>query len=168
MRSKEPKVEAPERAQPAEEVYRILILDDDEKVERFKAVCKAAGHSVVPAHTGEEALAFLEETNHADVMLCAAHLENESVFEFLSKVREDEHHEDVPILMVELEPGPLAVKISRSTEQAGRVLGADAFITMPEFDSAQLLGEIEKLLPTLPHRMQDPDASDAPAGRDEA
>lgn len=159
---KEPDIESPNAEESTADTYRILILDSPEKVEKFKSACKEAGHSVVPAHTGEEALAFLKGTDHADVIVCAAHMEDESVFEFLHGVRQDEQHENVSILMVDLEPGPMAVKVRDSTERTGRALGADAFITMPEFDAPKLIAEIEDLLPTLPNRMQDPAVQSEP------
>ena len=49
-----------------------------------------------------------------------------------------------------LEPGPLGAKINISTEKAGRLLGADVFINMPVFNPAQLIAEIQKLLPAVP------------------
>lgn len=162
----EPNIEPPNTAQLPQDTYRILILDSTENVEKFKNACKNAGHSVVPAHTGEEALAFLDGTDHADVIVCAAHMESESIFEFLHRVKGDERYEGVATLIVELEPGPMAVKLSKSTERAGKAIGADAFITMPEFNATELIAKLEQLLPSLPSREQDPTASNEPAKSD--
>jgi len=37
-----------------------------------------------------------------------------------------------------------------SVEVAGRQLGADMFVSMPEFNAKQLVAEIKKLLPVVP------------------
>ncbi len=37
-----------------------------------------------------------------------------------------------------------------TVEIAGKALGADAFVRMPEFDEKKLVAEIDKLLPAIP------------------
>ena len=150
----EPDIESPDREQRDEESYRILILDNPENVRRMKDACKKAGHEAVPVHTIEEAFDFLHGTDKADVIVCAAHMEHESMMEFVSQVRADEKHEDAAVIMLALEPGEAATRISTSTERAGKVLGADAYITMPRFDAAKLIDEIETHLSDIPHREQ--------------
>ncbi len=147
----EPNIESANSERPERVVYRILILDSEENVTKLKNACKDAGHSVVPAHTTEEAIAFLDGTNHADVIVCAAHMEDESMFEFIRLVRDDERHEDTRVLMLALEPGPMATSVSSSTERTGKALGADVYITMPVFDGAELIDQIERLLPAIPN-----------------
>jgi CheY-like chemotaxis protein len=80
--SEMPTVETASPPLASKDTFRILIMDTVEHVNLLKKVCKAAGHSVVPAHTIEEALAFLNNTNHVDVIICAAYLEDESMFDF--------------------------------------------------------------------------------------
>jgi CheY-like chemotaxis protein len=145
-----PKVEnaCPER--PAKDTFRILIMDTVEHVNQLKQACKAAGHSVVPAHTIKEAFAFLDTTNHADVIICAAYLEDEPMFEFLKRLRSNPIHKDSMFAILALAPGISGTKTNSSTEQAGRLLGADAFINMPVFNPVQLIEEIRKLLPAVP------------------
>ncbi len=74
---KEPKVEypAPEDARPPTQTWRILFLDRAKNVEKLKDACKHAGYAVVGATTIEEAWAFLQGEDRADVIVCAAHLE---------------------------------------------------------------------------------------------
>ena len=82
---KEPQVEypAPKDAKPPMKTWRILFLDSAENVKKLKDACKHAGYEVVGALTIEEAWAFLDGKDHADVIVCAAHLEEESMFGFL-------------------------------------------------------------------------------------
>jgi len=148
----EPKVEkaAPEAKLPIKDTFRILIMDSPEHTDVLKQACKDVGHDVVAAQTIQEAFAFLDGKNHADVIVCAAYLEDESMFEFLRRLRKDPIHKDSMFMTLALAPGPVGVKINASTEKAGRALGADAFISMPVFDAVQLIAEIKKLLPTIP------------------
>lgn len=135
---------------PAKDTFRILIMDTLEHTDQLKGACKDAGHSVVAAQTIKEAFAFLDGKDHADVIVCAAYLEDESMFEFLQRLRKDPIHAKSMFMILALEPGPTATKLNYSTEVAGRSLGADAFVSMPEFDAAQLIAEIKILLPLVP------------------
>jgi CheY-like chemotaxis protein len=148
--SEEPKVEPATPELAAKDTFRILIMDTPEHVDQLKVACKDAGHSVVSAHTIQEAFRFLDGKNHADVIICAAHLEDESVFEFLKRLRNNPVHKASMFMMLSLAPGPVGVQLNDSTKNAGRVLGADAFVSMPVFDAPQLIAEIKKLLPLVP------------------
>jgi CheY-like chemotaxis protein len=143
-------VEAATPILAAKDTFRILILDNIEHVNQLKEVCKNAGHSVVPAHTVREAMQFLDTTNHADVIICAAYLEDENIFEFLKRLRANPVHKKSMFMILALAPGPIGVKLNAQVEIAGRQLGADAFISMPVFDAEQLIAEIKKLLPKVP------------------
>jgi CheY-like chemotaxis protein len=150
--TEEPKVEpaTPEAKLPPKDTFRILIMDTVEHTDQLKAACKDAGHSVVATQTIKEAFAFLDDKDHADVIVCAAYLEDESMFEFLRRLRTNPIHKDTMFMTLALAPGPIGVKANTSTEKAGRVLGADAFINMPVFNARQLITEIKKLLPAVP------------------
>jgi CheY-like chemotaxis protein len=148
----EPKVEpaTPASKLPAEDTFRILLMDTEEHTDQLKAVCKNAGYDVVAAQTIKEAFAFLDDKDHADVIVCAAYLEDESLFEFLKRLRTNPIHKDTMFMTLALEPGPTGAKVNKSTEKAARLLGADVFLNMPVFDAAELLTEIHKLLPPVP------------------
>lgn len=148
--SEEPKLEPATPELPAKETFRILIMDSVENANQLKAVCKNAGHAVAAAHTVGEAMAFLEGTNHADVIICAAYLEDESLFDFLIRLRNHPRHRNSMFMILALEPGPMGIRTNAMVEIAGRSLGADVFISMPEFDAEQLLAEIKELLPPVP------------------
>lgn len=164
LNPQEPKLEPATPVLAAKDTFRILIVDTVEHTDLLKEVCKKAGHSVVAAQTGSEAFAFLEGKDHADVIICAAYLQDESVFKFLHQVRQDENHSDSMFMLLALAPGPLAVKLNANVEIAGRKLGADAFISMPIFDSELLIAEIKALLPLIPkferHRLSDLEAEE--------
>ncbi|MBC7998591.1 MAG: hypothetical protein IAF58_11640 [Leptolyngbya sp.] len=152
MTDQEPKVELanPESKLAAKYTFRILIMDTVEHVNQLKIACKNAGHSVIPAHTIKEAFAFLDGKNHADVIICAAYLEDESMFEFLTRLRSNPDHKNSMFMTLALEPGPMGIRVNDSTKQTGKHLGADAFVNMPVFDAPLLIAEIQKLLPKVP------------------
>lgn len=159
----EPAVEAaaPRSRLPAEETFRILIMDNVEHTDLLKTACKEVGHSVIAAHSIEESFAFLNGKDHADVIVCAAYLEDESLFDFLRRLRKDPIHKDTMFMTLALAPGPLGSKVNASTEKAGSLLGSDVFVSMPQFDAAVLIAEIKKLLPETPRLEQEKrDSSD--------
>ncbi len=148
----EPKIEqaSPGSKLAPSETYRILILDTVEHIDQLKHACKDAGHSVVSALTIAEAFAFLEGKDNADLIVCAAYLEDESLFDFLNQLRTNQTHKNTMFLILALEPGPIGAIANETTKKAGRLLGADAFLSMPMFDAALLIREIGKLLPVIP------------------
>jgi CheY-like chemotaxis protein len=150
--TEEPKVEpATDKAKlAAKDTFRILIMDSVEHTDQLKAACKDAGHSVVAAKTIKEAFAFLDGNDHADVIVCGAFLEDESLFDFLKRLREDPIHKHSMFMILALAPGPIGVRLKHTVEIAGKQFGADAFVSMPVFDAAQLIAEIKRLLPLVP------------------
>ncbi|MBS1995511.1 MAG: response regulator [Cyanobacteria bacterium SZAS LIN-2] len=148
----EPPIEKPpaESKLPARETYRILLMDSVEHTDELKAVCKEAGQVVVAAHSIEEAFAFLDGTNHADVVVCAAYLEDESMFEFLRRLKADPNHQTTKFMALALDTSQTASKLISSTEKAAWLLGVDAFVSMEKFDPERLIVEIEKILPPVP------------------
>ncbi|MBP7861740.1 response regulator [bacterium] len=148
----EPKVEPayPEKQLAAKNTFRILIIDTVENSDLLKSACKDVGHSVVSAQTIKDAFAFLNNENHADVIICAAYLENESMVEFLQELRKNPVHRHSMVMTLALAPGPIGHRLNTFTEKASQLFGADAFVSMPEFNAAQLISEISKLLPEMP------------------
>jgi len=153
---KEPEVEypAPKDAKSPMKTWRILFLDSAENVEKLKDACKHAGYEVVGALTIEEAWAFLDGKDHADVIICAPHLEEGSMFEFLRGVRDSKVHRNAKFLILSLAPGALGARLHRSTASAGLALGADAYVDMPVFDPHKLVALIKKLQPPVPMLQQ--------------
>lgn len=156
--TREPPLEHPHPAdsRPALQTWRLLFLDMHAHVERLKAACLDDGYTAVGAETPDQAMAFLEGTDHVDVVVCGAHLEIGSMIEFLARVRANALHERTQFMILSLEPGPAALRLERSTAQAGIVLGANIFVYMPVFDPDALLAQIRKLRPEIPVLQQDP------------
>ena len=154
--TKQPDIEHPtaENAKPAHETWRILFVDKADNVEQLKGACKKVGYVVIGATRLEDAWAFIEGKDHVDVIVCAAHLENESMLSFLRDVRENEIHRDSMFLILSLEPGVAAARVERSTERAGIALGADGYLVMPVFDASELVAQIQKLQPQVPRLQQ--------------
>ena len=152
----EPPVEypAPEDAKSPTKTWRILFLDSVENVEKLKDACKHAGYEVVGAHTSEEAWAFLDGKDHADVIVCAPHLEEGSMFDFLHAVRASKVQRNTKFLILSLAPGALGARLRNSTASAGLALGADAYFDMPVFDPYELIAVIKKLQPSVPMLQQ--------------
>jgi CheY-like chemotaxis protein len=148
--TEEPAVELATNVRAPKDTFRILIMDTVAHTDQLKEACKDAGHAVVPAHTLREAFAFLDGKDHADVVVCAAYLEDESMFDFLRRLRNDPIHKKTMFMIMALEPGPVGIKLNASVKYAGKTLGSDAFINMPVFDAARLIAEIKKLLPLIP------------------
>lgn len=150
--TREPPVEqATQAARLApEDTFRILIMDSVEHADQLKEACKDAGHSVAFAQTIAEAFAFLDGKDHADVIVCAAYLEDESLFEFLNRLRKDPIHNKTMFMILALEPTLAGLRANVTTEKVGSLLGADAFISMPVFDPDLLIEELRKLLPPVP------------------
>lgn len=152
----QPPLEHPtaQNAKAPMKTWRILFLDEAERVEKLKAACLDGGYVVVGATTVKEAWAFLDGKDHADVIVCAAHLEEESMFEFLKGVRASEVHRNSKFLILSLEPGTIAARMDRIAARTGVVLGADSFVIMPVFDPAELIENLKRLQPVVPKLQQ--------------
>jgi CheY-like chemotaxis protein len=148
----EPRVEpaTSKDKRPAKDTFRILIMDTVEHIDQLRKACKDVGHDVVATQTIKEAFAFLDGKNHADVIICAAHLEDESMFDFLKRLRANPIHKESMFMTLALAPGPIGIKANDAAKNVGRLLGADAFISMPVFDAPRLIAEIKNLLPAVP------------------
>ena len=88
------------------------------------------------------------------MIVCAAHLEEESMFEFLKRVRDSEVHRNVRFLVLSLSAGDAGSRLDRSTARAGILLGADSYVIMPVFDPGLLLVHLERLRPRVPTLQQ--------------
>ncbi len=154
--TKQPQIEhpAPADAKLPQKTWRILFLDSLENIMQLKEACKKDGYAVIGAVTIDEAWAFIEGKDHVDVIVCAAHLEEESMFKFLKDVREHKTHFNAAFLILSLEPGAIGAQLDRSTARAGIALGANGYSIMPKFDAAELIAQIQKLQPDIPMLQQ--------------
>ena len=154
--TKQPDLEhpAPADAKIPHETWRILFLDSADNIVQLKNACKDVGYVVVGSTTIDEAWAFLNGKDHVDVIVCAAHLEEESMFKFLKDVRANDTHQKAAFLILSLKPGTIGAFVDRSTALAGIALGADAYLIMPVFDAVELIAQIQKLQPDIPMLQQ--------------
>jgi CheY-like chemotaxis protein len=154
--TKQPDIERPAAAdaKPPQETWRILFLDSVENTVQLKEACKKVGYVVIGATTIQEAWAFLEGKDHVDVIVCAAHLEEESMFQFLKDVRNHETHQNAAFLILSLESGAVGARVDHSTARAGITLGADGYLIMPVFDGLELIAHIQQLQPRIPMLQQ--------------
>ena len=152
----EPEIQHPtaENAKPPDETFRLLFLDSAENVEMLTEACKEDGYAVVGATTIDQAWSFLNGKDHVDVLVCAAHLEEESMFRLLHEVRMNAQHGKLTFLILSLEPGMIGASLDISTARVGISLGADAYLVMPVFDPTQLIAQIKLLQPRVPMLQQ--------------
>lgn len=154
--TKQPSIEHPasKDAKPPQETWRILFLDSADNIVQLKQACKKDGYAVVGSTTIEEAWSFLNGKDHVDVIVCAAHLEEQSVFKFLQEVRKNVTHGNTAFLIVSLEPSATGARMDRNAERTGILLGANAYLVMPVFDASELITQIRKLQPSIPMLQQ--------------
>ena len=152
----EPELEhpSPENARSPMKTWRLLFLDCQENIEELKKAGTDAGYVVVGAVEVAEAWAVLDGKDHVDVIVCAAHLEDESMFAFLAAVRANEVHRDARFLILSVEPSAAAAMLDTSTARSSRALGADAYAVMPTFDPAKLISLVSELQPAVPMLQQ--------------
>ena len=147
-------------AKSPQKTWRILFLDNADNITQLKNACKKMGYTVVGSTSIQDAWTFLNDKDHVDVIVCAAHLEEESVFKFLKEVRDHVKHKKVAFLILSLEPGAIGAKLDRSTARAGIALGANGYLIMPLFDPSELIAQIQKLQPDIPMLQQSATAAE--------
>ena len=116
----------------------VLIVDDEPGiVVPLEFLMKQNGFSVMVAHSGEEALAFLNEKK-PDLILLDIMLPSCSGFEVCQRVRENPGWKDIKIIL-------LTAK-SREVDMAkGMALGADAYVTKP-FSTRELVKKVAQMI----------------------
>ena len=116
----------------------ILIVDDEPNIViSLEYLMKRAGHEVVTAYDGQEAMDYLE--NHIPaLMILDVMMPKKNGFEVCEEVRSDSRLKEMPILM------PTA-KGREAEKRKGLSLGADAYITKP-FSTHDLVEQVQALL----------------------
>lgn len=150
-------IEHPKQSRPDGKIFRILVLDAPGRVEELTLICTELGHEVVPVLTIREGVDFMDRQDHVDVIVSAAHLADESVFDFLRLIKSSPLHKEVPFMLICAEPGELGKFVNTVVEKAATVLGAAKYVVMEPYDARRLMREIHALLPdTIPLKDQDP------------
>jgi two-component system alkaline phosphatase synthesis response regulator PhoP len=116
----------------------ILIVDDEPNIViSLEYLMKRAGHEVVTAYDGQEALDYLK--NHIPaLMILDVMMPKKNGFEVCEEVRSDSRLKKMPILM-------LTAKGREAEKGKGLSLGADAYITKP-FSTHDLVEQVQALL----------------------
>ena len=119
----------------------ILTVDDAATIRRMVAyTLKSAGHEVIEAPDGVEALKLLE-VRTADVIISDINMPNMDGIEFTRQVRSRPQYARTPIIL-------LTTESDDAKKQAGRAAGATGWIVKP-FGQEQLLAIVAKVLPAM-------------------
>ncbi|MCK6548576.1 ATP-binding protein [Myxococcota bacterium] len=140
-------IEGPVVVSFAPEVSRILdptrlpvlaVEDNRESIFIYEKYLKGTGYQVLPAHTLDEARAWLRAMRPAAILLDIL-LESESSWHFITELREQPAYRDLPILVVTMV----------ENEARALALGADAFRAKP-VDREWLVASLDHLIRTRP------------------
>jgi two-component system, chemotaxis family, sensor kinase CheA len=141
LASRAPSVDAapltPRRGAPR--ISRVLVVDDSLVAgELQKNILVAAGYESEIASDGVEALECLHRKEW-DLVVADVDMPRMSGFELTERIRADEEFRDIPVIIV----------TSRDTvddRRRGFEAGADAYVLKREFDQAQLLETVRRLI----------------------
>jgi chemosensory pili system protein ChpA (sensor histidine kinase/response regulator) len=134
-------VRHPKRRLAAENApYNVLIVDDSLSMRHVLSMAvKKAGWHAVPARDGLEALEIIDRgTQPPDVVLLDIEMPRMDGFEFLSTIRAQSKHVDLPIVMLTSRGGP------RHREKA-KSLGVTDYMVKP-FQEDTLISNIDRLV----------------------
>jgi two-component system, chemotaxis family, sensor kinase CheA len=128
---------APRRV--AQRINRVLVVDDSLVAgELQKNILLAAGYESEIASDGVEALEYLRRQDW-DLVVADVDMPRMTGFELTERIRADEQFRDIPVIIV----------TSRDTvddRRRGFEAGADAYVLKREFDQAQLLEAVRRLI----------------------
>jgi two-component system chemotaxis sensor kinase CheA len=132
------------RAGPAGEAVRtarapILVIDDSLTTRMLEqSILESAGYEVSLATSGEEGLEQARKRRFA-LFLVDVEMPGMDGFTFIKQVREDPLLREIPAILVTSRAAP-------EDRQRGQSVGAQAYIVKGEFDQAELLGNIRRLV----------------------
>ncbi len=119
------------------------------QVEQVQKCFEKGGYETSMVDSFSKAIELLK-TKNFDLIISDVHLENGgSVFDFLKWARKNFVCKSTPFVLYSLEPSPTAKYLADGVRMAAKVLGAQKYISMENFDSHRLLSEMAELLPTL-------------------
>ncbi len=117
---------------------KILAVDDSASMRQMVAfTLKGAGHDVVEASDGDEALAAAQKSTF-DLVLSDVNMPRMDGITLVTKLRQLSNYKFTPILM-------LTTESSTDKKGAGKAAGATGWIVKP-FNPEQLLATIKKVL----------------------
>ncbi len=118
---------------------RILVAEDSISTAMLeKNILESAGHSVVLARDGMEALQKLEHED-IDLVMTDVLMPRMDGFELTERLKQDETRADIPVIIV-------TTRESDEDKRKGLEAGADAYMLKSEFTSEELLNTIDRLV----------------------
>jgi len=119
-------------------VARVLLVDDEPEIRLLTTIIvKRAGHEVIEAHDGEEAMKILEK-ERPDIILLDVMMPGASGWDICENIKANEELKDIPVVMFTIMSGEKNIEKSFKS-------GADAQVNKP-FDIDNLLDTMERLL----------------------
>src|SRR6185369_10058581 len=135
----------PKRRLAAENTpYTVLVVDDSLSMRHvLSTAVKKAGWNAVPARDGLEALEIIDRGEQVDLVLLDIEMPRMDGFEFLSTVRSQSKHADLPIVMLTSRGG------AKHREKA-QSLGVTDYMVKP-FQEDTLIANIDRLVKESRH-----------------
>jgi CheY-like chemotaxis protein/chemotaxis signal transduction protein len=129
-------------AQPAvtTEPVKILVVEDSFIVRELqRCVLESAGHHVVTASDGREALDALSKDEEIELVVTDLEMPRLGGLDLTRAIRADEHRSSLPVVMV-------TSRGSEEDRRRGMEAGVDAYIDKQGFQQSALLATIDQLL----------------------
>ncbi|MBI3070490.1 MAG: response regulator [Deltaproteobacteria bacterium] len=119
---------------------RILVIEDDEEISKMlTTIMEKAGHEVLAADRGLQALQMIKAV-HPDLILLDAMLPEVHGFDVCRKVKQSQRFGHIPVIMLSA-----VYRGWRFEEDVKKLYGADCYIEKP-FNVAMLLQSVKALL----------------------
>ena len=130
-------IESAVSPETAEDVPRILIVDDNEELREFLRLRLSASYAILEAEDGEAGLAMAREAL-PDVIVTDVMMPRMSGLEMTAALKADPETDFIPVLM-------LSARTTRRDTVDGLTQGADDYLAKP-FDTAELSARLAALL----------------------
>lgn len=118
---------------------RILVVDDQEDVQvGMRILLEVAGHEVLTAHDGAQALTLLEQSSSADVVITDLLMPYMDGFELCRKIKLSPRLRHIPVIF------HTASYVDERDMQFAREIGASSYLIKP-VDPGELLHVLESL-----------------------
>ena len=122
------------------EPAKILVVEDSFIVRELqRCVLESAGHHVVTASDGREALDALSEHEEIELVVTDLEMPRLGGLDLTRAIRADEHRSSLPVVMV-------TSRGSEEDRRRGMEAGVDAYIDKQGFQQSALLATIDQLL----------------------
>jgi len=128
-------------SRPQEDSLRhpVLVVDDSLTTRMLEqSILESAGYEVDVVASAEEALEVARERRYA-LFLVDVEMPGMDGFQYIERIRADAALRDIPAILVTSRASP-------EDKRRGRDVGAQAYIVKSDFDQAELLQLIEKLV----------------------